>query len=85
VLIAIYLLLCVVIGLVGISRKTGFLSYFFLSVIFTPFVMLLYVLISQYFIRRCRAARERKCLDCKHEKKVRMYAYYCNTCQKTGA
>lgn len=38
---AIYLLACLLVGLVGSRRSMGFFAAFFLSVVFTPIVVIL--------------------------------------------
>ena len=44
--IAIYLLICLVVGLLGINRKFGFWGYFFGSIVLTPVMGLLLVVAS---------------------------------------
>ncbi len=41
ILAVIYLLACAVVGVVGSRRAMGFFAAFFLSLLFTPFVMIL--------------------------------------------
>lgn len=45
-IIAVYLILCLVVGLLGINRKLGFWGYFFGSIVLTPVIGLLLVLAS---------------------------------------
>lgn len=49
-LILLYLVLSLVAGIVGRNRRIGFWGFFFASVIFTPFVSLLFL----YFATPCR-------------------------------
>lgn len=44
--IAIYFLLCLIIGLSGMNRKFGFWGYFFGSILLTPLIGILLVLAS---------------------------------------
>ncbi len=44
--ILLFLLLCVLVGLLGDHRKWGFWGYFFASLLFTPVMGLLFVLAS---------------------------------------
>jgi hypothetical protein len=42
-LVALYLVLCVVAGIVGRNRRIGFWGFLFSSVIFTPVIALMYL------------------------------------------
>ncbi|QTA89720.1 hypothetical protein [Desulfonema magnum] len=44
---AIYFALCLVIALAGINRKMGFWGYLFCSIIFSPLIGLMVVLVSE--------------------------------------
>ncbi len=46
VMIVVYLLLCLLMGLLGRHRKFGFWGYFFGSIVLTPVIGLLLVLAS---------------------------------------
>lgn len=86
--IAIYLMLCLVVALAGRSRKPGFLGFFLLSILLTPVVTLLYLLISQRYIRRRRAAElamAQACAQCVRERKQKMDVWYCPKCGKVAA
>ena len=45
--VVIYLLLCLVVGFVGRRRKIGFLGYFLLSILVTPLIPLLFIVITE--------------------------------------
>jgi hypothetical protein len=44
--IVVYLLLCFIVAIAGMNRKLGFWGYFFVSILLTPIVGLLMVLVS---------------------------------------
>lgn len=46
ILITVYLLLCLLMGTLGINKKFGFWGYFFGSIVLTPLMGLLLVLAS---------------------------------------
>lgn len=46
IMVLCYLLVCLIVGLLGIRRKFGFWGYFFGSIILTPIIGLLLVLAS---------------------------------------
>ena len=46
-IILLYLILCIIIGVIGSKRNIGFLGGFFLSLFLSPFVGLLFTLISE--------------------------------------
>jgi len=46
VIVVLYLLLCLLLGLMGRNRKFGFWGYFFGSIVVTPVIGLLLVLAS---------------------------------------
>jgi hypothetical protein len=45
--VVIYLILCLIVGFVGRRRKIGFLGYFLLSLILTPLITLLFLVITE--------------------------------------
>ncbi|MDB5368358.1 MAG: hypothetical protein JWM77_4285 [Rhodospirillales bacterium] len=56
--IAIYIVLCLLVGLMAINRPAGFFGYFLLSIFVTPFVTLITLLMLRSIDRR-RLRRER--------------------------
>jgi hypothetical protein len=53
--VIIYLGLCLIVGSVGYARKPGFIGYFLLSVLFTPVLTLLFILVThRRFLRQQR-------------------------------
>ncbi|WP_171044344.1 MULTISPECIES: hypothetical protein [Pseudoalteromonas] len=46
-MILVYLLLCLFIALIGSNKKLGFWGYFFSSILLTPLVGLLLVVVSE--------------------------------------
>ncbi|HLJ65371.1 MAG TPA: hypothetical protein VKT70_14745 [Stellaceae bacterium] len=44
---ALYLLACIVVGLVGSRRAMGFFAAFFLSLIFTPLIVIIVLQLTQ--------------------------------------
>ncbi len=46
ILVSLYLLLCLLIALMGMNRKMGFWGYFFGSIVLTPVIGLLLLLVS---------------------------------------
>ncbi|MBW8727323.1 MAG: hypothetical protein JF625_19520 [Inquilinus limosus] len=65
--ILIYLGLCIVVGLAGRNRSIGFVGYVVLSLLLTPIVPLLFLLVTQKrFIEQ--------------ETALRLYRAYCRSC-----
>ena len=65
--IIIYLALCIVVGLAGRRRPIGFVGYFVLSLLLTPIVPLLFLLVTQkQFLEQ--------------ETAIRLYRAYCRRC-----
>ncbi|MGL4959878.1 MAG: hypothetical protein ACRC67_01510 [Inquilinus sp.] len=63
----IYLILCIVVGLAGRRRSIGFVGYLVLSLLLTPIVPLLFLLVTQKrFIEQ--------------ETAIRLYRAYCRRC-----
>ena len=72
-LVIVYLILCLVVGLAGRSRRLGFFGFFLLSVLLTPVVALGWLLLTQKrFLARvdhvvicadCAAAEARAAAD----------------------
>jgi hypothetical protein len=79
--VVIYLLLSLVVGLVGRNRPIGFLGYFLLSIIVTPVVTLLTILVIKYLGRRQqRALMAGKCPACAQPLLPPQAAKYCAQC-----
>jgi uncharacterized membrane protein YGL010W len=82
-LVFIYLLLCVVIGVVGRHRRPGFFGYFIFSLVLTPILMLLVLLFTQrrYLEReatiRSRTSVCRHCNAQRHEMNELRYCAHC--------
>lgn len=50
-----YVALCLIVGWVGHARKPGFIGYFLLSILFTPVLPLLFILLThRRFLRKQR-------------------------------
>jgi hypothetical protein len=79
--LAIYLLLSLVVGFVGRNRPIGFLGYFLLSIIVTPVVTLLTILVIKYLNRRQqRALMALRCPACAQTLPPAQAAKYCAQC-----
>lgn len=82
-LVLVYLGLCLVVGFTGRHRRPGFLGYFLLSIVLTPIIMLLFLLITQHRFLDHRAAvtsSREVCRHCEHERRVAGELRYCPHC-----
>lgn len=82
-LLLIYLVLCFVIGLTGRHRPLGFLGYFLFSIVLTPVVMLLVLLITQRRFLAHEAAVASHiavCPHCNHARREAARLRFCAHC-----
>ncbi len=56
----IYFALCLIVGILGVNRRGGFLLYFFLAVVITPPGTLLLMILLSYCKRAPRSAASGK-------------------------
>jgi uncharacterized membrane protein len=81
-LVLVYLALCLVVGFTGRHRRLGFLGYFLLSIVFTPIIMLLILLVTQHYLGHETAASSKAevCGRCERERRTVSELQYCPHC-----
>jgi hypothetical protein len=65
-LVIVYLVMCFMIGIAGRRRRLGFFGFFLLSVIFTPVIMLGWLLLThkRFLAREVAVGHFVMCADC---------------------
>jgi hypothetical protein len=82
-IIFVYVLLCVVVGLAGRERRPGFLGYVLLSIVLTPVLTLVFLLLTQKrFLARqgVSASHMVSCAHCRHAQQDAIAVAYCTHC-----
>jgi hypothetical protein len=82
-IIFVYVLLCVVVGIAGRERRPGFLGYVLLSLVFTPVITLIFLLVTQKrFLARqgVSASHMASCTHCRHAQRQTVAIAYCTHC-----
>ncbi|MBP7340631.1 hypothetical protein [Niveispirillum sp.] len=80
-----YIALCLVVGLIGRKRQIGFGGYFLLSIVLTPIITLLFILLSR--LDFSSGARSRTysavCKHCENEAQALTKIQYCPSCGRS--
>lgn len=80
---AVYLVLCLAVALAGRRRRIGFSGYFILSIVFTPLVMLIFLILSRWDRKRKPRKHTDICSHCEQEIRAMSEVRHCFHCGRS--
>lgn len=84
-LIVAYFVVCFMVGLVGRRRRIGFSGYFLLSILLTPIITLLFIILSSLDFSRSTRPQTYSavCKHCEKETQALTKIHYCPGCGRS--